>query len=678
MVYSARNGNCHTFLEEQISMAKKVPIKQTPAFCPVDETYARPRAALRRAGAPGTLDSPGAPKVTFTAHPTVGGKIVYLPLAPKKQGGQAQVKVILAFRMQNNESAAVTLTGVTFAFPGSSHAAVTMKYVSREIAAGGAEWWSNGVVKYEEDKSHNNAVYLNTPAPSKIKVTLTFAGYAQPLTFESSMGPFSCSAPGGAWRFPFSTDDLRPGEFYWTSAQHWANGGGAGRQIYAHDIGIMAYDEGSGEWTDKLPGSGAVTNERFRIYGKPVRAVADGTVESWHHTMNENTVVGEFPDPTPNPGGGNHIWIKHGDEMVVYTHLQKNSIPVALRKQGAAVTAGQMVGRAGNSGNSTAPHEHYETKAAASPQPLRPIPLKDCWVVDRAAVTPATAIGPWVKLNKQGIPKDGVLIWPGPTTPAWYPTGWAEVSHHAIPAEKYQFYFDRVAGSGYRPVFVNAYVVGGKTFFNIIFRPAGNTAWVARHGMTGAGYQTEFDTHTGKGFRLENVCAYLSAGKVRYAAIWSKAAGPGWVAAHGRSLVSFLTTHADWTAKGYRPVNVSVVEVSGAPQYTMLYEKRNTGKLELEHYIPVASYQAAWDKHTKAGLRLAYVSACNAAGGARITAIFQQTAPGSGNTVGRHNFNSSQYQAEFDNWVGQGLLTRAIAGYQRNSTHNFAAVWRKD
>jgi hypothetical protein len=623
------------------------------------------------------MDGTDAPNITYSAHPMVGGKIVYLPLAPVKQGGQAQVKIIVALRISNGESHPITLSGVTFSFPGSSHANVVMKYVSREIAAGATEWWSNGVVEYETDKFHNNAVYLNTPAPSKIKVSMSFLTYGSPVTFEVAMGAFSCSAPGGAWLFPFSTDDLRPGEFYWTSAHHWANGGGAGRQIYAHDIGIMGYDEKSGKWSDKLPGTDGTKNEHFRIHGKPVRAVADGVVESWHNTMNENTVIGKFPKPTPSPAGGNHIWIKHGSEFVVYTHLQKGSIPSGLLTKGVAVKAGQMLGRAGNSGNSTAPHEHYETKAVGSPEPLRPIPLKDCWVVDRAEVTGGTAIGPWVRLNKQGIPKNAVLIWPGPTTPAWYPTGWAEVSHHAIPAAKYQFYFDRAVGSGYRPAFINGYVVNGNTFFNVIFRPAGRTAWVARHGMTGAAYQKEFDTHVGNGFRLENVCAYLSGGNVRYAAVWSKATGPAWRAAHGRSASNFLTTHAAWMAEGYRPVNVSVVQVSGSPQYTLLYEKKNTGTLALENYIPLANYQAAWDKHTAAGLQLAYISAANATSGVRITAIFQKTAPGSGGTVGRHNLTSAGYQTEFDKWLGQGFLTRTIAGYMRSSTHSFAAGWRK-
>jgi murein DD-endopeptidase MepM/ murein hydrolase activator NlpD len=41
----------------------------------------------------------------------------------------------------------------------------------------------------------------------------------------------------------------------------------------------------------------------------------------------------------------------------VYAHLQPGSIPV---REGERVTAGQLVGRLGNSGNSTAPHLHFQ------------------------------------------------------------------------------------------------------------------------------------------------------------------------------------------------------------------------------------------------------------------------------------------------------------------------------
>lgn len=56
------------------------------------------------------------------------------------------------------------------------------------------------------------------------------------------------------------------------------------------------------------------------------------------------------------------------------------------------------------------------------------------------------------------------------------------------------------------------------------------TPWVARHGMTGAEYQRQFDQWVGQGYRLTDVSGYNVNGTVRYAAIWEKSTGPAWVA----------------------------------------------------------------------------------------------------------------------------------------------------
>ena len=46
--------------------------------------------------------------------------------------------------------------------------------------------------------------------------------------------------------------------------------------------------------------------------------------------------------------------------------------------------------------------------------------------------------------------------------------------------------------------------------------------WVARHGLSGAEYQAEFNKWTGQGYRLEQVSGYGVGNQVFYAAIWEK------------------------------------------------------------------------------------------------------------------------------------------------------------
>lgn len=622
-----------------------------------------------------------APNATITLEPMEGGKAVYLPLAPKFEGAKAQIKLVLACLIRNNESSSLTLANVRFSFPGSSVAARNMQGENLAIAPidpGASAWWSNGVVKLSEEQTVDNAVYLDAPAPPKVEVTLTFTGYGLPITLTADLKPHKCPAPTGGWLFPFSASDLRVGEYFTASARHWANGGGRGRQIYAHDIGCTGWDASKKAFSSLLPGKDGTKNEHYRIYGKPVRAMADGVVSSWHDGMAANT-PGAFPDPTPDPVGGNHIWIEHGDELVVYTHLQNGTIPASLKVKGAAVKAGQMVGRAGNTGNSSGPHEHAEA-AQSGNNSLRPLPFREAWICEAAKLQPPSPEGPWVRLDAEGIPYDGVLIWPAATRPAWYPPNWEEVSHHGIPAASYQTIFDRATKAGYRPVWLDGYEVGGQTYFNVIFRPsAGAPAWAARHGMTAAEYQSEFNTRTGTGYRLLNLTSYLSGGQIRYASIFVKTAGPAFVAYHGLTADQHQARFDELGPQGYRPVNVSVVSINGVRSYAAFYEKKDVGSYMLKSFLTEAEYQQQWNENWAAGRRVAYLSAYNHNGAVRFSAIFQQTniEGNEATTVGRHNLTSSGYQTEFDTRMSQGYLTRCIAGYADGASANFAAIWRK-
>jgi hypothetical protein len=658
------------------------PLQELPC-CPLEPMDApAPETALLQAESLKALPLVNAaPKAVITLEPMENGRAVYLPLAPKFEGAKAQVKIVLACLIKNNESSNLALSNVTFSFPGSSVPAKNMQgenLVTPAIAPGASAWWSNGVVKLSETSTVDNALYLDAPAPSKVEVSLSFTGYTLPIKITADLAPHKSPAPGGGWLFPFSASDLRVGEYFSASARHWANGGGRGRQIYAHDIGCTAWDPSKKAFSSLLPGTDGSKNEHYRMYGKPVRALADGTVSSWHDGMDANT-PGAFPDPTPDPVAGNHLWIKLGDELIVYTHLQKNSIPDSLKVSGAIVKAGQMVGRSGNTGNSSGPHEHAEA-AQTGNSSLRPLPFREAWVCEAVKLAPPSPEGPWARLDAEGIPYDGVLIWPAASRPAWYPPNWAEVSHHGIPEASYQTIFDRATKAGYRPVWLDGYEVAGQTFFNAIFRPAaGAPAWAARHGMTGAEYQTEFNARTGAGYRLLNLTSYLHGSQVRYASIFTKTAGPAFTAYHGLTAEQHQAKFDALGPQGYRPVNVSVVSVNGVRSYAAFYEKKDVGSYRLKSFLTSDEYQQEWTANAAAGRRVAYLSAYNHNGTVRFSAIFQQTniEGNDATTLGRHNLTASGYQSEYDTRLGQGYLTRCVAGYAAGNTAEFAAIWRK-
>jgi hypothetical protein len=247
-----------------------------------------------------------------------------------------------------------------------------------------------------------------------------------------------------------------------------------------------------------------------------------------------------------------------------------------------------------------------------------------------------------------------------------------EVSRHGISADTYQDTFDSIVDCGLRPVFVDGYDVGGQTFFNATFRPAG-PASVARHGLTGTEYQDLFDELIEDGFRLHQVDSYLDGGQVRYAAIFEVRSGPNFAAFHGFDDAEYDDTVDNLADDGYVPVNVSTV-VAGQRFWTALFEQVTATGWTVES-VPVADYQATFDANVAAGRIPIYVHGFTAAGGPHLTGIWVD--PVGGSTMAVHGLSSDDYQDAFDSNIAAGRFTRYTTGYDDGAGNaRFAAVWR--
>ena len=78
----------------------------------------------------------------------------------------------------------------------------------------------------------------------------------------------------------------------------------------------------------------------------------------------------------PNAGYGNQIVVQHtGGVASAYNHLSAILVPA-----GARVTAGQLIGKVGSTGMSTAPHLHFEIRLGG--HPIDPVPFMQSHGVD--------------------------------------------------------------------------------------------------------------------------------------------------------------------------------------------------------------------------------------------------------------------------------------------------------
>ncbi|MFC9786314.1 M23 family metallopeptidase [Rhodococcus sp. NPDC127528] len=110
---------------------------------------------------------------------------------------------------------------------------------------------------------------------------------------------------------------------------------------------------------------GENNKENYVGYGQDVLAVADGTITSAVDGKAENVVGAPQPERDFTEAMGNNLVLDLGDGLyAAYAHLQPGSLRV---KAGDRVTRGQVLGKLGNTGQSTAPHLHFQVMDNTNP-----------------------------------------------------------------------------------------------------------------------------------------------------------------------------------------------------------------------------------------------------------------------------------------------------------------------
>ncbi|NPD87482.1 MAG: M23 family metallopeptidase [Asgard group archaeon] len=134
-----------------------------------------------------------------------------------------------------------------------------------------------------------------------------------------------------------------------------------------------------------LSSSSGRENESHIFYGEQVIAIADGVVVDTFDQLPDNPAAGKLL-PEEDLGkiimesgylpvaAGNYVVIEHlEDEFSFYAHLIPESLKVKI---GDKVKQGQCIGLLGNSGNSSAPHLHFQLMQGSNPLTARGLPCK--------------------------------------------------------------------------------------------------------------------------------------------------------------------------------------------------------------------------------------------------------------------------------------------------------------
>jgi hypothetical protein len=143
-------------------------------------------------------------------------------------------------------------------------------------------------------------------------------------------------------------------------------------------------------------------------WGQPVHAALDGVVvqavdgvpeRQWLHPVREswfavkNTLAFARQALDPARLAGNHVIMTARGTYALYAHLAPGSVAVTSGQQ---VRAGEVLGRVGHTGNSTAPHLHFHLMDSADPLQAAGVPCAfAAYLVERD--------GQWQRVER-GIP----------------------------------------------------------------------------------------------------------------------------------------------------------------------------------------------------------------------------------------------------------------------------------
>ena len=158
-------------------------------------------------------------------------------------------------------------------------------------------------------------------------------------------------------------------------------------------------------------------NEDYFGFGTEVLAVGDGTVAFVRDGMPEETPF----EPSkslrqPLDYGGNEVVLELAPGVYAfYAHLQPGSVRVQV---GETVTTGQILGLLGNTGNSTAPHLHFQLADGPDVLTATSLPFViDAWTLAGTVAPESTA----TDVQVVGTPEPQTATFPLELTVADFP-----------------------------------------------------------------------------------------------------------------------------------------------------------------------------------------------------------------------------------------------------------------
>ncbi len=583
-----------------------------------------------------------APNVSVAFEPQENGAILYEKVAGWNGSQSAGAQISILNAVKNLQGANITLDKISYSYVrnGVTQTAI-YDFANIVCAPNATKYWQNS----RDYHQVGDVLYIDAPLPNQITIKMYFVGYATPVSTTKILVPML-----QAFGLPFRAFDLASNEVWQGGSTHGGGDPSTASQVFAYDMSVQGLVNGS--WSYVLPGTDGTQNSHSRVWGKPVYAIADGTVLSFNDNTPNNPAPGQEADWANFGGaGGNHFRIIHGGYTAKYSHFQLGSLNPALKVNGAVVKKGDFLGLAGNSGNSTGPHLHihirrYQNGAEGS---FRPYHFDEGFVIEKPGFTSLDNNANWFKLENHGLPGLGgtrAFIWPRKYTKPLYNdlvyTGvwregtdayalWTGASAAGLATKDTEF-----KGNGLRMTDLSVVKEGNALKYSGVWRAGSGNSFL-QTGTTWAAFNAEWSTKSGQGLRLLDIEIFKDLdGNLRYAGVYGEG-NWGHYLYVGRTQAQFNSLWSSLGAQGYRLVDVEVYNSGGSTFYAGIW-KTGAGGYALWHNSSWANFTAKWEEMSNSGYRLIDLDTDNT--GANTIYSHAYVAGSGGYHLWQSNYNS--------------------------------------
>ena len=210
--------------------------------------------------------------------------------------------------------------------------------------------------------------------------------------------------------------------------------------------------------------------------------------------------------------------------------------------------------------------------------------------------------------------------------------------------------------------------------------PVSAAEWVSRHGLSGAQFQSEFNTWTAApyNFRLVSVCGYEEGGAAKFAAVWERKTNSiPWVAHHQLTPAQFEQYRTNYAAQNLHPVFLTGFGVGGQQYLSAIWEYAANPAVESRAGLSWSDYFTAEAALAIQGYKQSFLWEFGVGGTNYFNGIWRKDLPPGYVWTNAEHRTSAQYQSDFNAASAGGYELVASSGSFVDGANYYTGLWRK-